>query len=108
VYVDLLEADLVQLPKRAQKHVRYPSTLDILAAAIDSRRIEYAALATKEVTVRSGPLKGCTTTVCALLSGTPAKRVECRIYEQRPRACREAVKPGDRTCIEIRRKALDS
>jgi len=34
-------------------------------------------------------------------------RCSCSVYDQRPKVCREAVKAGDRTCLNIRRMALN-
>lgn len=61
------------------------------------------ALVTKERLIRTGPLKGCTATTCVALRGSLMHRVSCSIYENRPEVCRRAVKPGDRTCKDVRR-----
>ena len=42
--------------------------------------------------------------VCVALRGTVGKRVSCAIYDRRPTACREAIKPGDRNCRALRRE----
>jgi Fe-S-cluster containining protein len=41
-----------------------------------------------------------------MLEGTLMKKVRCRIYETRPSVCRNAVKPGNKNCLEIRRILL--
>jgi Fe-S-cluster containining protein len=39
--------------------------------------------------------------LCDFLRGTPGKRVSCRIYQTRPKVCRD-FKPGSRSCIDAR------
>ena len=54
--------------------------------------------------VRRGPLAGAIVTRCAALRGTPGVRVSCTIYAVRPDVCRNAIKPGDKTCRSLRRE----
>jgi hypothetical protein len=56
---------------------------------------------------RSGPLKGAEACMCAALRGSIGKRVRCSVYEVRPKVCHTAVKPGDRTCLQVRRMFAD-
>lgn len=60
------------------------------------------AVATKPRVMTRGPLKGDISCACKALRGNVGHRVSCAIYEQRPRVCRIALKPGDRVCREIR------
>ena len=50
-----------------------------------------------------GPFKGCEMCACSFLKGSVYLWVECRVYDDRPRACREAIVPGDSACRELRR-----
>jgi Fe-S-cluster containining protein len=77
-----------------------PQALHILAAVVNGK--PYAAIKTKDVTQRSGPLKGIAVHVCAALTGSLMHQVKCTIYRVRPDVCHWAVKPGDRTCIKVR------
>lgn len=40
---------------------------------------------------------------CCQLDGSPMHKVKCRIYDSRPYTCRESVKPGDKSCRQLRR-----
>lgn len=57
---------------------------------------------------RTGPLRGYEILHCAALRGSPMSRVSCTIYENRPKICKLAVKPGDRNCKEVRRMLFDA
>jgi Fe-S-cluster containining protein len=69
-----------------------------------SRSAYLGGIQTKWLTVRSGPAKGFELCVCKALKGSPMKKVSCSVYDQRPEVCRKAVKPGDKSCLEIRRE----
>jgi len=85
-YCDVLEADKRRLSK-----------------SFVEKNIIDGAIRTKWKQIRSGPLRGFEMNSCAALRGSVMHRVCCSIYENRPKTCRVAVKPGDRVCKEIRR-----
>ena len=55
-----------------------------------------------------GPFRGVEVCACVALRGSILSRVSCTIYGRRPKVCRTAVKPGDRTCREARRMYLEA
>jgi len=57
---------------------------------------------TKPTVNKAGPLKGAEDCRCVSLRGSLGKQVSCAIYEKRPDVCKKALKPGDRTCKQIR------
>lgn len=61
------------------------------------------AIKTKWRAQRTGPLKGVEACACVALHGSIGSRVSCSIYAKRPEVCRKAVKPGDRTCLHVRK-----
>lgn len=68
-------------------------------------------LKTKELKVRTGPLKGYRLNTCVALKGSVLNRVTCAIYKNRPAVCRNAIQPGDSNCREVRkafRAAIES
>jgi Fe-S-cluster containining protein len=67
-------------------------------------RLPWGAIKTKWRKQQAGPLKGAEMLTCVALRGSILHRVQCSVYEKRPRTCREAVKPGDRTCLWLRRE----
>ena len=52
-------------------------------------------------------VRGASGVVCAALAGSVGHRVSCRIYPNRPTACREAAVAGSPTCLEVRRAVLE-
>jgi Fe-S-cluster containining protein len=87
-YADVTPEDVERLPKRFVKlHV------------VQSEE----AIATKWQKQAAGPFKGVSACVCAALRGSLMHRVSCSVYENRPRSCRNALQPGDRSCRETRR-----
>lgn len=58
---------------------------------------------TRPTVNKAGPLKGAEDCRCVSLRGSLGKQVSCAIYEKRPDICKKALKPGDRTCRQIRR-----
>ena len=109
-FCDVTEADLKKLvatlgERWIKRNVLFASPFDMLCQAIDGRNGVDAAIKTKTLKVRSGALKGCEVCACTALRGVPLKKVSCAIYENRPHACRVAVKPGDRVCKAIRNQA---
>ena len=107
-FADLCSKDLVRLPKQwVRRHVLFPSAFDQLAAALDSAHAP-ALIKTKVSVLKSGPLKGYEICRCVALTGVPMKAVWCSIYTNRPEVCHEAVRMGDRTCMEARRQFRDA
>lgn len=53
--------------------------------------------------MKAGPFRGCEANVCVALRGSLMSHVCCSIYERRPRACRIAVQPGEKSCREARK-----
>lgn len=103
-FCDLEPRDVTRLGAYAKKHAVTETTLQSIARAVATgRHIPDAVLRTKDEEQRSGPLKGLHVVTCVALRGSVMGRCSCAVYEKRPRACREAVKPGDRTCRDIRR-----
>lgn len=51
---------------------------------------------------RAGPFKGTRVCACVAFEGSLFLRTSCTVYEQRPNACRNGVRPGDVACREIR------
>lgn len=100
-FCDLVESDLVRLPpKLVKKNVVFTKPFDFLASGC---RTPPAAFKTVWVGQRSGPLKGFELCACIFLRGTLLVHTRCSIYSRRPEVCREAVKPGDRVCTEMRK-----
>jgi Fe-S-cluster containining protein len=99
VFADLVPADLKRMsPKWIKENIGESSTFDrILNGGIPG------AIKTRWVKNKRGPLKGYEQCRCRALRGTTMVRVSCSIYAKRPRVCRIAVRPGDRTCLEIRK-----
>jgi Fe-S-cluster containining protein len=79
----------------------------VFAARFDGGYLPAGAMKTKWQRMKSGPFKGARLNVCRMLEGSVLGKVRCRIYDTRPRACREAVKPGDRACRQIRTMLLE-
>jgi Fe-S-cluster containining protein len=107
-FCDITPGDEKRLRNAGQKkfvrlNVLHQRTIDTLAAAIDGARIPYGAIRTKWTEQRSGPFKGFEFCTCVALQGSVMHKTSCSIYASRPNVCREAVKPGDRMCRELRR-----
>lgn len=106
VFCDVTEADMDRLgPYLTRKYVLGPDTVTMLLQVIDgySGHIhDYCALATRPRRQKAGPFRGWEVCACVFLRGSIMNRVSCRIYDRRPKVCREAVKPGTRFCKEIR------
>lgn len=62
----------------------------------------YAMIKVKKQRMRAGPFAGNSLSLCAALEGDVLHNVRCTIYEQRPRACRRAIKSGDKACLRLR------
>ena len=103
-YCDVTAEDVKRLGKKfVRLNVLNSRPIDIFAAAIDGADFPSAAIKTKWREQKSGTLKGFELNMCIALQGSVMHRVSCSVYENRPRACRKAVMPGDRWCREIRR-----
>jgi len=106
-FCDVVQQDLDRLSKRwVKKNVLFPTPFDLLVSKLDKLDLPYGAIRTKWVKQRSGILKGTSACVCAALQGSVLNRVHCSIYERRPNACKEAVKPGDSACRVLRQELL--
>jgi Fe-S-cluster containining protein len=103
-FCDVDERDLKRLdPKWVRKNVMFPSRFDTLVNAIDGGRLPLGAIRTEWKKQRGGPFKGVEACVCVALRGSLMHGAKCSIYPRRPKACREAVKPGDEACLQVRK-----
>lgn len=103
-YADVTEEDVERLgAKWSAKNVLRPSTFDQFLSAVAGPGLPPGAIRTTWKTVRSGPLAKWEVCACVALKGDPMRSVKCAVYERRPQTCRVAVKPGDRTCMALRR-----
>lgn len=103
-FCDVTPKDLEKLDRRwIGRNVLFPSAIDTFAAMIDGAHLPFGAIATKWREVKDGPLKGIEVCACVALRGNVGHAVKCSIYAKRPQVCHDAVKPGDRTCFDIRR-----
>lgn len=108
MFCDVTERDLKRLPLSfVKRHVAGLSPFSMMARVLSGQGAPYAAISTKVAAQRSGPFKGATIIVCSALRGSILGRCSCSVYEQRPRVCREAVKPGSRNCLAIRQLAFN-
>jgi len=102
-FCDVDERDLKRLGETwVRRNVMFPSTFDSLVNAIDGGRLPLGAIRTAWKKQRSGALKGVEACVCVALRGSLMYKVRCSVYAKRPKACREAVKPGDEACLQVR------
>jgi Fe-S-cluster containining protein len=99
-FCDLTEAECDRFtPQFLSKNVEFFSIFDRF---VSCQKLPAAALRTKWLLNKSGPFKGVETLVCCQLDGSILQKVRCKIYEKRPGTCKRSVKPGDRTCRQIR------
>jgi len=104
-FCDVLPEDEVRLGEAfVRRHVYRFHLVDLATSLMMGREVPPGAIRTKWVKQRMGPLKGCEVLTCVALRGSVLHRVRCSVYEKRPYACREAVKPGDKTCLWLRRE----
>lgn len=96
-YADVTDKDFQKLTPREKKQVVDFDGIQILLSGRNG------AIATKWRKVRQGLLKTYEVCACVFLVGSPLVKCRCRIYGRRPESCRIAVKPGDKTCKEVRR-----
>ena len=106
VYCDVTQEDLKRMSPAARKHVVAPSVFDQALGMLDGRYVPLA-IETMWREVKAGPLQGTSVCACVFLRGSVLHRTSCRIYENRPHACRSALKPGQKQCREARKLFLD-
>lgn len=103
-FCDVDDTDIERMGIRlARANVLVHSVFDQALSMIEGRALPPGAIMTKWRHQQAGPFKGIDICACVFLRGSLMNQVSCRIYDRRPRACREAVKPGDRSCRELRR-----
>jgi Fe-S-cluster containining protein len=103
-FCDITDEDKARLSARfVAKHVLFIPPMDYLASVALGYEPSMEAIRTKWTEIRTGPLAGCELNTCAALNGSVMSRVSCMIYPNRPRVCRHAVRPGDRSCRDVRR-----
>jgi len=106
-YCDLTVKEVEKMSDQfCRANVTWTHPFDLFVAKLENRQVPDAALRTKWRLMKSGPFKGTEVCVCCMLEGALMKKVRCRIYETRPSVCRNAVKPGNKNCLEIRRILL--
>lgn len=104
VYCNITEADARKLGKRfVRLRVVQPSAFDRFAHALDGREVPWGVIKTNWVEQKDGPFKGLEFNTCVALKGSVSHKVSCSIYEKRPEACKTAMKPGDPTCLRLRK-----
>lgn len=109
VWAELDPGEADHISKKYRKYIQETDSMRLLERALRSRAgISVSAIRTRWLKAQAGPFKGISFCACALLSGSPLQRVRCEIYEHRPSVCREACKPGDRDCLEVRRLFLQA
>lgn len=101
VYCNIREEDVAKIPKRHRGQIKYMGAFDHLCSVIDGGFACPAAIKTRTVKPRTGPLKEIELCACALLRGTPLKKVWCAVYEQRPSTCHEAMRQGEPACRSL-------
>ena len=107
-FCDVEEADIARLdPKWVRRNVLGFRPFDVAVAALSRHRLPEAVIATRQALQRRGPLAGMSACTCVALRGSLLHRTSCSIYDRRPRTCRDAVKPGDPTCRELRKMYAD-
>jgi Fe-S-cluster containining protein len=98
-FADLVPKDLEKLsPRWIKKNAELCSPFDMILNGGCP-----GALKTRWVINKQGPLKGFEQCRCIALQGTPMVRVACSIYAKRPRVCHEAMVPGEKACLDLRR-----
>jgi hypothetical protein len=117
-YCDVTETDLKRLsPRFIRKNVVDPCeqieffasvTIAGVLQPTESGIAGTPAIRTEWKEMKTGPFAGSELNVCAALRGSVFSRVSCTIYPNRPKTCRKAVKPGDRTCRHARRLFEDA
>jgi len=99
VFCDVVESDCERLGVAwVKRNVMFPTLFEQLVGGVPP------AIKTKWMAQRSGPMRGESACVCVALRGTLLKRVWCAVYDKRPQTCRDAVKPGDPVCLDLRRE----
>ena len=97
-FCDVTTKDEALLGKKfVRLHVLRPSLFDRLTS-----EAPHGVIKTKWRKTTKGPLRGISLCGCVALVGDAMHRTKCSVYKRRPRVCREAVKPGDKTCRWLR------
>lgn len=94
---DVTGDDFKKLTAREKKKVLDFDGVQILMSG------HSGAIATRWRKVKHGPFRTYEVCACVFLTGDPLATCSCRIYDRRPRSCRMAINPGDRSCRELRR-----
>lgn len=104
VFCNMRYEELNKIPKKYHRFITHFSPFDQLCNMINGNHSPMdAVITTRDFTPRRGPLKGFDLCACAMLRGTPLKKAWCAIYKNRPKACHEALEPGDSTCKIFKR-----
>jgi len=103
-FCEVTEADIAKLGAWARRNVDEFGLIDFVMLKLRGGDPETCgAIKTKDMVMKSGPLRGKRARVCIALSGSLLGKVRCRVYEKRPEVCRHAVRAGDPTCLQLRR-----
>ena len=103
-YCDVTPEDIERLSKKfVTENVAFTSPFDMMAMIIDGHRVMGGAIRTTWRTMRQGPFKGYEMNTCVALQGSVMHKVSCSIYKNRPDVCRIALKPGDKSCLDVRK-----
>lgn len=103
-FADVTAEDEKRLGKKfVRLHVIHTHPFDMLTSALGGGdRLPQGVIATKWLKQRVGPFKGLEVCACVALRGSLLEKTSCSIYNKRPKVCHDAVKPGDKTCKQIR------
>jgi len=106
-FCDVTEQDKKRLGKKfVRLHVIGSSFIERFSDMFCGAPHRPDAIDTRWRVMSAGPLATYEFNTCSMLRGSVMKRVSCRIYDKRPRACRVAVEPGDATCLALREQFL--
>jgi Fe-S-cluster containining protein len=106
-FCDVTAADEKRLgPALVRRNVLRPDAFALFDGACMGREEPDGVLKTHVLESRAGAFKGMPLTACIFLCGSVFHNVACRVYENRPRVCRTAVKPGDKACKALRKRLL--
>ena len=101
-YADIEEKDMKRMGKKlVRRLVVYADPIGMLIASVAGQPAVGPAIKTRWRKARAGPMRGIRMCSCAALKGDVMKKVECSIYDVRPRICRTFV-PGSEACRHAR------
>lgn len=104
IWAEVLLDDCRRLgPSWCKRNVLGYSTMSLLTRVLDHRPAFMGGIKTKWRKVEAGPFKGVEVCACVALKGSIMHKVSCSVYKQRPKVCRNALKPGEKQCLEARR-----